>query len=283
MEDTHQPEKANAPSYVIFTDLDGTLLDPHSYTWKPAGPALALCKRLGVPVILASSKTRAEMEVLRHQMGLSTPFIPENGGAIYFPKPGVAPPPEGALDLQDTWKLSLGTPYWRLVESLKEIREELGLQIRGFSNMSLDEISRLTGLGKSACKLAIMREFDEPILVHENSPHFAAISHAAWRRGVKVVPGGRFCHLQGKNDKGQAVRILISWYKAIVYNVRTIALGDSPNDLEMLRVVDFPVLIRSQSSFVEMQKQIPAARISTHAGPEGWNHAVLDILSGLTE
>ncbi|MBW1936405.1 MAG: hypothetical protein JRI84_12770, partial [Deltaproteobacteria bacterium] len=106
--------------------------------------ALALCKRLGVPVILASSKTRAEMEVLRHQIGLSTPFIPENGGAIYFPKPGIAPPPEGALDLEDTWKLSLGTPYWRLVESLKEIREELGLQIRGFSNMSLDEISRLT-------------------------------------------------------------------------------------------------------------------------------------------
>jgi len=72
--------------FLIFTDLDGTLLDHDTYGWEEALPALDLCRRLGVPVILVSSKTRAEMDVLQNRLGLSAPFISENGGGIFFPK-----------------------------------------------------------------------------------------------------------------------------------------------------------------------------------------------------
>ena len=61
--------KSVTPFYVIFTDLDGTLLDHDTYEWKEAEPALDLCKKLGVPVVFVSSKTRAEIEVLRRQDG----------------------------------------------------------------------------------------------------------------------------------------------------------------------------------------------------------------------
>ena len=78
--------KVIQPPAIIFTDLDGTLLDHSSYQWDRAKPALDLCQRFHVPVVLVSSKTRAEMVKLKDELGLSHPFISENGGGIFFPK-----------------------------------------------------------------------------------------------------------------------------------------------------------------------------------------------------
>ena len=75
----------NTPFIVIFTDLDGTLLDHASYRWDEAKPALDLCHRFHIPVIMVSSKTMAEMNMLQQELGLSYPFISENGGGIFFP------------------------------------------------------------------------------------------------------------------------------------------------------------------------------------------------------
>ena len=71
--------------YVVFTDLDGTLLDHDTYGWEEARPALERCKRLFIPIVLVSSKTRAEMDHLRVKLSISSPFISENGGGIFFP------------------------------------------------------------------------------------------------------------------------------------------------------------------------------------------------------
>jgi hypothetical protein len=71
--------------YVVFTDLDGTLLDHDTYGWEEALPALERCKRLLIPIVLVSSKTRAEMDQLRIKLSISAPFISENGGGIFSP------------------------------------------------------------------------------------------------------------------------------------------------------------------------------------------------------
>ncbi len=73
------------PRVFSFTDLDGTLLDQNQ-SFAPAQPALEACRQTGVGLILVSSKTRAEIDVLRRRLGLVAPFIAENGGAIYFPR-----------------------------------------------------------------------------------------------------------------------------------------------------------------------------------------------------
>ena len=49
------------PGYIFFSDLDGTLLDHENYDWSAAKPALSELKRQGLPLILASSKTAAEI------------------------------------------------------------------------------------------------------------------------------------------------------------------------------------------------------------------------------
>ena len=131
---------------LIFTDLDGTLLDHTTYEWDKAKPALDLCKRLYIPVILVSSKTKAEINVLRQEMDIHFPFISENGGGIFFPKEWSECVPPYTVFAENTWKWPIGTPYDLLIRGLREIRDELGWHMRGFSEMTLEEISYLTGL-----------------------------------------------------------------------------------------------------------------------------------------
>ena len=71
---------------LVFTDLDGTLLDHESYSFEPALPALAVLKEKNIPLVLCTSKTRAEIELFRIQLKNIHPFISENGGAIFVPK-----------------------------------------------------------------------------------------------------------------------------------------------------------------------------------------------------
>ncbi len=43
---------------IIFTDLDGTLLDLHTYSFEKSLPGLGLLRQKNVPLVFCSSKTR---------------------------------------------------------------------------------------------------------------------------------------------------------------------------------------------------------------------------------
>lgn len=272
-------EGKKVPFVVIFTDLDGTLLDHDTYEWKAAKPALELCHQYRFPVIPVSSKTRAEIEMFRRELGLSTLFISENGGGIFFPKHSYPEGPAGAISDENLWKWSLGPSYDVLVNALKEIRDELGWVIRGFSEMTPAEISNRTGLDLETSQLAAAREYDEPfIIVEPKVERMDALEKAAERRALQITTGGRFYHIHGKKDKGEAVKRVISWYKRSQQELISMALGDSPNDFSMLEIVNHPVLIRSRDQFPGLKDRISGLTITDEMGPEGWNSAVFDIL-----
>ena len=69
-------------SIWVVTDVDGTLMD-HSYDLTPARETIKILQQLSVPVILCTSKTAAEVEIIRKDLKLSDPYIVENGGAIH--------------------------------------------------------------------------------------------------------------------------------------------------------------------------------------------------------
>jgi mannosyl-3-phosphoglycerate phosphatase family protein len=274
------PKEIPTPYYVIFTDLDGSLLDHDTYSWAEASEALSLCRRLGVPVVMVSSKTAAELTVFAEEMTLSSPFISENGGGIFVPEGAFSRPPDGTVYQNGFWKYALGTPYAKLVSALHQIREELGWNIRGFSDMDVSEISRLTGLGRGEAHLAARRDFDEPfVILGQPRPDVESLIRASRKRGLQVAAGGRFFHLHGASDKGLAMEKVIGWYRASGRDVSAVALGDSPNDFPMLERAVYPVLIRSRRAFPELKQKIPKLIVTDQIGPKGWNQAVLDILS----
>ena len=289
---------SSPPSHLVFTDLDGTLLDHQTYGWGEAVSALEYCRENNVPVILVSSKTRAEMDVLRRELNLSAPFVSENGGGIFFPQETFkdAPVDSFSSKISDSdgsdglWRWSLGVPYTRLVRALNDMRKSLGFSLKGFFDMDVAEISRLTGLNKASACLAAMREYDEPFIFEGETPDdLGPLHESAAERGLMVVSGGRFHHLMGNNHKGKTMARIASWYNAQYHleegsdPIPTIALGDSPNDFPMLLRADLPVLILSKRNFPDLEKRIPNLQKTPYPGPKGWNTAILNILSANKE
>ncbi len=259
---------------VVVTDLDGCLLDAATYAWEPARPALETLKRRRIPLVLCSSKTRAEMEPLHVDLGLDAPYVFENGGGIVIP-PGA---PWSRVTGRDGGPLlvRLGVPLRDLARALIDIAKEAGARLRGFSRLSAREVSDLTGLPESEAALAREREHDEPFLVESGDEE--AVRLAAERRGLRVTKGGRFHHLTGASDKGKAVRQVLT----LLPRAASIGLGDAENDLGLLGAVDQPILVPRPDGSVDpaLAAAFPGAPRAHAPGPEGWNSAVLQALGG---
>lgn len=274
---------------IVFTDLDATLLDARTYSWRPATPALAALKELDASVVLVSSKTLAEMEPLHTELGLSGPFVLENGGGIAASGTDEIHFRLRALVPSAVWKsygdkviMSLGREYDELVENLAEISSDLGVKLVGFADMSAAKISELTGLSLSEAEKARVRLFDEPFVVAPADLHREpGIVRAAKAKGLTAVQGGRFLHLIGHHGKGEAVSLLTKAFRDAYGEVHTVGLGDSPNDYPFLELVDTAVLVGGADSMSEPPASLSGAMRTKAQGPEGWNEAILSILADL--
>jgi len=272
---------------LVVTDLDGTLLDDETYDCEAARPALEALRARGVPLILCSSKTRAEMEPLAGRLGLDSPLIVENGGAVVAPARLLPALPARARREGDRVVLSLGTERRELVATLADVAREAGVAVRFFSQMSQAEVLALTGLRPDAAALALKREYDEPFVVVGASSHDPALDErldgAARARGLRVTRGGRFHHLTGPTDKGRALRALVQLSPGLA-GAFSIGLGDAANDLPMLQAVDRPIVMpRSGGGFDPvLAATLPHAERAPAPGPGGWARAVLAVLAGDT-
>lgn len=269
----------NSPFLVIFTDLDGTLLDKQTYSWEEAKPALLECKARSIPIVIVTSKTRVELGKIREELHLNDPFITENGGAVFFPKEKFPSPPRDAEPINNLWMWSLGTPHSTLKKALREIAIELGIRLTGFSDMNLDQVMACTGLDQDRAAQACSREYDEPFLLDNQSrDREDMLLRAALKRGLQVSKGDRFYHLHGKSDKGLAAKRLIEWYKEKKDQMLSIGIGDSPNDFPLLEVVDRPIFVGDPAILHESKANLSNLIITDIRGPKGWNKAVLDLI-----
>jgi mannosyl-3-phosphoglycerate phosphatase len=258
---------------VIFSDLDGTLLHPKTYSFQEAIPALELIREKGVPLVLCSSKTRAELELYRSRLQNRDPFITENGGAVFAPR-GYFPSLAGRVR-EDYIVRDIGTPYPQIRKAFVSLREGLRIPVKGFGDMSADEVSAITGLAREEAVLAREREFAEPFVFEKGED--GRFLRAIEEQGLSWTRGRLYC-IMGAHDKGRAVRLLKQWYEAEHGTIITIGLGDGMNDLPLLREVDHPVLIRKEDGSYEPGAAVPGLSRPEGIGPAGWNQAVLELL-----
>jgi mannosyl-3-phosphoglycerate phosphatase len=269
---------------MVISDLDGTLLDSETYSSTAAGPALEALKEKGACLVLASSKTRAELEPIRSRLGHDGPFIVENGGALYVPIGFFRVPLEGAIARETYEIIEFGTPYAQLRAALKEIAGTLGIQMKGFGDMTIEEVAERTGLTHNEATLAKQREYDEPFVL-SNDAFIESVRREAAVRGLACTRGGRFYHLLGANNKGTACRLLIQHcrrqFAASQGRLYTIGIGDSANDLPMLAAVDQPILVQKPDGSYDPAGQLQHVLYAPGIGPAGWNAAVLHVLKSL--
>ncbi|MEB3883344.1 HAD-IIB family hydrolase [Lyngbya sp. CCY1209] len=267
---------------LIFTDLDGTLLNSEDYRYDRALPVLEQLKQQQIPVIPVTSKTREEVEVLRGEIGLTDPFIVENGSAIFIPENcDRLTSPETQLR-GDYYLMQLGDSYADIRRGLAEVIASLDEPLRGFGDLSVDEIIQRTGLSAEEAKRAKNREFTEPFVTPKTIDP-AVLEKTITESGFRVVVGDRFSHLIGGNaGKGRAVEWLVRRYAMIApgETITTLGLGNSPNDLAMLEAVDIPIIIPGKKGPHPglSDRRWPVA---SSPGCQGWAEVVAEICDRL--
>ncbi len=258
------------PQLIVVSDLDGTLLDHHTYEYGAAIPALQYLNALRIPLILSSSKTASEMHEIRERLELATPFVCENGACIYLPKR------TGGMD-----RVAFSVPRAEILDRLAQIRRHHPFRCVGFAEMGVDELVRLTGLRPEQAVHALEREFTEPLYWQDTEENLQHLRTHLVRHDLEMVRGGRFVHVMGSSDKGSALAWLRRYFAEISGRaVAVLALGDGENDVGMLQAADFPVVVRSPVNPPPVVDH-PQCRITEAVGPEGWNRAVLEQLRRL--
>lgn len=264
-------------SLLVFTDLDGTLLDHETYRFDDARPALQILKEKKFPLIICSSKTRAEIEACRSKLRLLHPFIAENGAAVFIPRNYF--PFSFSHDRKDShyFIIELGTSYSELRAALEKIKRLFPKKIRGFGDLTVEETARVCGFSLAEARLAKKREYDEPFILKDKKLE-PEIEKAARSLRLKVTRGSRFYHLLGANDKGKAVSLLVDICRQTGNQFITIGLGDSLNDLPMLEAVDCPVLVQKPDGSYDPAVKLRNLSYAPAPGPEGFRISVLRLI-----
>ncbi len=264
--------------YIIFSDLDGTLLDYNTYSFSEAMPALNYINQKRIPIILASSKTHKEMVGIQRKMGIEEyPFIIENGSAFYTSK-NYFPDLSGGDFFESYTQLCLGKTYTEIRDVLNKISHEQNYKIAGFHNTDKKEIIKRTNLSPEAVEYAVQREFSIP-LFYDNKAEKILLKEID-KYEMQILYGGRFMHLLGKTDKGKAMEIIVKNFKEKINDVeiKTIAIGDTLNDVSMLQKADHKILVKKHDGKYDSRIQIENLVFSPYIGPKGWNYSILKIL-----
>ncbi len=276
------------PQLLIFTDLDGTLLDHHDYNFAPAVATIKLINKLGVAWIFNTSKTLAELLTLRETLNNQHPMIVENGGGIAIPVgyPLALPSqldqslksPASDLVHQGFQLITMGERREHILEILKPLRAQF--TFTGFSDMSVAELVELTGLSTAQAGQALQRNFSEPIIWQDSEEKLEQFHQLISGHSLHLLRGGRFIHVIGNSDKGVAMRWLTALYRQTGPALKTVALGDGENDVAMLEAADIPVVIRSP-----VHRPPPVQheniRLTEGYGPKGWAQALHTLLKNL--
>lgn len=254
---------------VIFTDLDGCLLNKSDYDWSAAKPVLQQLRRHSIPLVLNSSKTAAEMRELASEFQLGgTPFISENGGVIQW------------NDLCRTGEESgqvLGAKRDQILELLQRLKQRF--QFRSFFDLEIEGVMLATDLSHDQAALACNRQSTEPLLWDDNEVALEHFRNVIEEAGLTLTRGGRFWHITGQNTKGAAMQVVAGRYaeKYSPDDLVTAGIGDSPIDQSMLNVADYPIGIPAIGS---LNVQIDDVRgiVATLEGSAGWAEAVTTLL-----
>lgn len=259
--------------HIVFTDLDGTLLDHHTYSYREAEPGLALLKKKNIPLVLVSSKTKPEMELIHEELGLESPFIFENGAGIAWYRKG------GGKNFSVEYA---GCGLAELEKNRGLLEDILGFPVTTIREMDAGEIAAKTGLSVKIAAFSRMRVASLPFLIPEgkkiDARRMEELNRTLGMSGFALTRGGRFFHfLSDRAGKGHAVKRIIGRYQDEkgLDNIVTMALGDSENDISMLEAAGARYLVRRHDGSV-IETLLRNVKVTEGIGPAGFTEAIMN-------
>jgi mannosyl-3-phosphoglycerate phosphatase len=261
---------------VIFTDLDGTLIDFETYSAKLTAPRVKQLLADKIPVVFCSSKTWGEQHALMRSMGIDTLGIVENGSGIYVPRgmdlflnhPASKPVESGRL-------IAFGQPAAQIRASIETVSAALQLDLRPYSALTDSQIVELTGLSADGAARARARDFSETLTAKLQPDQWVRVQNEFAQHNLQCLCGGRFYTVSAQGcNKGTALAATVKAVSAArSAAITSVAIGDSFNDVDMLRAADLPYLVQQPGGTWHPVELLGLNKISA-IGPAGWLLAI---------
>ena len=276
--------KSNVP-VVVFSSLDAALLDSHACS-SDATKALELLASEGIPLVFCSSKTRAQLELIHQEIGISHPFISENGAAVFVPSGYFDFEVPNARDIAGYRAVEFGKAYADVVKALHRAAERLRINVIGFNNMSVEEVAVDCHLSLLQARLAKLREYDEPFRILESDVRARnRLAKALQAANLACTSHGRYEHVGAPVDPEIGVNFLCTLYRRAFGSVFTVGLGDNLNDAPLLRRVDIPLIVDGDERAVirPLLAKVTRARLTSAAGVAGWADAIVATVDAIRQ
>ena len=260
---------------IVFSDLDGCLLNKQDYSFDAAIGVLNELKQKGIPLVLASSKTETEMREIASEMRLDdAPLICENGGVLFWTRE--------TQDTGTTRRVVLGVEREQILACLDGLKSKF--QFRSFRDLQVDGVAAATDLPREKAQRALQRDCTEPLLWDDSPDRIPEFEELLVAAGLTLTRGGRFWHVAGKTNKGVAMqRVLDEWPYCQEATCVSLAIGDSPIDQGMLDRADYPIAIPDPDGVVHITAGGKNGRCAARAGAIGWADEVSAVLGELAE
>lgn len=255
---------------IIFSDLDGTILDRLTYDYHESLPSIKWLINNRIPLIFCSAKTRCEMEEINAAIGIDEPFIVENGSAIILPKrhdsDHFGNHPLGVVEI--------GARVDNFKKLLQTALDSEGISYTTFDEMTPEEISSDCGLPVAQAKLAKKREYTVTLKVDKRKEE--RVKAVIQKHGLNCSSGGRYLTVGQGGSKGAAVSQVNNMYLQTC-EIVSYAFGDGENDLSMFSEVDYPILVQKSPGVWTETGSNKICRIP-FTGPSGFVKGIEDII-----
>ena len=247
---------------IIFTDLDGSLLNKDTFRFDEIEDYFKELISIGIKIIPNSSKTEAELSDFNNQYNLNLSFIAENGSSIH----GL-----NLINKNLPQKILLGRSTDQIYKVYEEnIPSDLKQKITFILKLKSKEQEEIFGLPLNKMLLAIKRDHSIPIQFNGTENEKSEFINIINDCGLTIQTGGRIMNICDNTNKSKAMVKTIQLIKDEMNNeIITIGVGDNQNDIEMLGETDYSCLVKNDnfdSSLINMDNLIKSSKPS----PLGW-------------
>ena len=246
---------------VIFTDLDGSLLHRDTFKFDTIKDYIKSLVSKGIIIIPNSSKTEKEIEKFNEELGVNLPYISENGSSIHGLNLITSNFPDKLVLSRDKEEIL------KIFEN--KVPEKLKEKCFQISKMSKKEQENIFGQKDVKLKDALNRKYTLPFLFKGDKNEKNKLLKILNSNSLTLQEGGRVLNLCDNINKVKSMNRVIKILKKTEDKIKTIAVGDNFNDLEMLRNCDIPCLVFNDQ-FTLDQINIENLVFSNKPSPEGW-------------
>ena len=246
---------------IIFTDLDGTLLNKDTFKFDEIQSYFRKLLLEGIKIIPNTSKTEAELSDFNKQYNLNLSFIAENGSSIH----GL-----NLINSNFPNKIILSREKEELLKIFNlKIPEKIRDKCLLISKLDKKRQEIIFGQKDAKLKDVLNRKYTLPFLFSGEKKEKNRLLKILSSNSLTLQEGGRVSNLCDNVNKVKSMNKVIRILKKTKDKIKTIAVGDNYNDLDMLKNCDVRCLVFNDQFKLD-QINIDNLIISNKPSPEGW-------------